>query len=198
MPTTPPGGFDLAPTELVAGDLQLVIWEDRYASAVLAALNDPEILIWNPLRRPDSPPAETDSGFAERWIAERTVWDNHATWAVCDSVSGEAIGYVSLHNLNAAQSSGEVGYWVLPEARGRGVASAAVRAAAGYGFGALGLHRIELFHAVDNPDSCRVAERAGFGYEGTSRQAYRYGDGTFHDDHQHARLASDPDPLATG
>jgi RimJ/RimL family protein N-acetyltransferase len=197
--TTPsPEGFDLEPTELVAGDLQLMVWAPRNAPAVIAALNDPDILIWNPLRLPDSPAGESDDEFASRWIAQRATWDNHATWAVCDAVSGDAIGYVSLHQLNPNQLSGEVGYWVLESARGQGVASAAVRTVARYGFDALGLHRIELLHAVDNPASCRVATSAGFRPEGVARQAYRYGDGTFHDDHMHARLATDPDPPALG
>jgi RimJ/RimL family protein N-acetyltransferase len=39
-----------------------------------------------------------------------------------------------------------------------------------------------------------VAEKAGFLWEGTLRQAYVYGDGMRYDDHLHARLASDPAP----
>ena len=41
--------------------------------------------------------------------------------------------------------------------------------------------------------SCRVAEIAGFGLEGRLRQSYRYPDGVYHDEHLHARLASDRD-----
>ena len=70
-----------------------------------------------------------------------------------------------------------------------------MRAATRFAFEALGLNRVELFHAVDNPSSCGVATGAGFALEGVARQAYRYGDGVLHDDHMHARLANDPPPL---
>lgn len=191
----PTSALPLEPTEIAAGDLQLRVWELSYLPAVLKALSDPEISTWNPLRKPTHSHLG-DEALAANWIAQRSNWEDgeHATWAVCDAVSGEVCGYVSLHNINPNQLSGEVGYWVLPDARNRGVGRRAVAAACGYGFGALCLHRIELYHAVDNPASCKVAEGAGFLFEGIGRQAYRYGDGIFHDDHSHARLASDPDP----
>ena len=44
-----------------------------------------------------------------------------------------------------------------------------------------GLDRLELWHAVENVASCRVAEAAGFAYELTARRSYRYGDGLRHD-----------------
>ena len=60
----------------------------------------------------------------------------------------------------------------------------------------LGLHRLELDHAVGHEVSCRIAERCGFGYEGTLRgavfQEARHD--AFRDAHLHARLATDPDP----
>ena len=71
------------------------------------------------------------------------------------------------------------------------MAAAAVRTAARFAFEVLGLQRVELFHAVDNPASCRVATKAGFALEGTHRSSFRYGDGRLHDEHSHARLAAD-------
>lgn len=76
--------------------------------------------------------------------------------------------------------------------RHRGMASTSLRLATAFAFERLGLHRLELFHAVENVGSCRVATKIGFLLEGTARQSYRYGDGRFHDEHLHARLATDP------
>ena len=56
----------------------------------------------------------------------------------------------------------------------------------------LGLPRIGLVHAVENPASCRVAESAGFALEGTARQEFEHADGRRYDYHHHARLAADP------
>ena len=96
------------------------------------------------------------------------------------------------HKIDWDQGDAEVGYWVAPWARGVGLAGRAVTAAAAYAFGELSLHRLYLFHAVDNPGSCRVADAAGFPLEGVLRQSYRYRNGEYHDEHLHARLATDP------
>jgi RimJ/RimL family protein N-acetyltransferase len=52
--------------------------------------------------------------------------------------------------------------------RGRGIASAAVRAVTGWAFdhfGADRLPRIMLVHDVDNRASCRVAVKSGYPFE---------------------------------
>jgi RimJ/RimL family protein N-acetyltransferase len=47
---------------------------------------------------------------------------------------------------------------------------------------------------VGNAASGRVAEKAGFTYEGRLRRLYRYGDGVEHDELLWARLSDDPPP----
>lgn len=59
--------------------------------------------------------------------------------------------------------------------------------------GGLGLQRLRLTHSVENPASCRVAERAGFALEGTMRSALLHEDG-WHDEHLHARVRGDAWP----
>ena len=79
----------------------------------------------------------------------------------------------------------------MPRSRGREVATTAVDLVARWAFDIGGLHRVQLYHAVDNPASCRVATKAGFALEGRPRASYRYGDGQLHDEHLHGRLATD-------
>ena len=156
---------------------------------------------WRLAKRPLSAAGEisaiyagaTTLAAARQWCARRADWTDggHASWLVKDT-AGTLVGQVSLFHLDADQLSCEAGYWVVPGARRRGVATAALQAAARFGFGALGLHRVELFHAVQNVGSCRTALTAGFRLEGTHRASYRYGDGRHHDEHSHARLATDP------
>jgi RimJ/RimL family protein N-acetyltransferase len=62
-----------------------------------------------------------------------------------------------------------VGYWLRPEARGRGAATIAVRLAAGWAFATLGIQRISLTTAPENLASQQVAARAGFRAEGLLR-----------------------------
>ncbi|WP_297548795.1 GNAT family protein [Amycolatopsis sp.] len=53
-----------------------------------------------------------------------------------------------------------------------------------------GLHRLDIQHSVANSASCRVAEKAGFTYEGTLRSSALHTDG-WHDMHLHARVQGD-------
>jgi RimJ/RimL family protein N-acetyltransferase len=81
----------------------------------------------------------------------------------------QVLGCASLYSLNREQAIAVVGYWLVQQARGRGVASSAVRLLATWGFTTLGLARIELTRGPDNKASQRVAARCGFVYEGNMR-----------------------------
>jgi hypothetical protein len=94
----------------------------------------------------------------------------------------------------ATRDDAEIGYWTAPAARGRGVAAVAVDAGCRWAFAALPVDRIELCHAVENTASGRVAQKAGFTYEGHLRRSYRYGDGLEHDELLWSRLSDDPAP----
>ncbi|GGK05775.1 hypothetical protein GCM10010123_39660 [Pilimelia anulata] len=80
------------------------------------------------------------------------------------------------------------GYAVAPHARGRGLATAMLRAASDWGFAALRLDRIEWHAYVGNEASRRAALRAGFVEEGVSRFLDR---GARRDCWRAARLATD-------
>jgi len=64
---------------------------------------------------------------------------------------------------------GEVAYVVAPTARGRGLATAAVRMVSRWALGDLGLARLQISVHPDNTPSLRVAERAGYVREGMVR-----------------------------
>jgi RimJ/RimL family protein N-acetyltransferase len=163
--------------------------------AVVAAVADPDIAQWNnPARRGDATVRER----AERWVAGRTAWTrDHCSWVVRDA-DGRLLGQVSIHSIDTVPGSGEMGYWLTPDARGRGIGAAAVDTASRFAFDLLGLSRLELFHAVVNEASCRLALRCGYLLEGTARESFVYGDGRRYDEHLHGRLARDavePVPL---
>lgn len=134
----------------------------------------------------------SDEAGAREWYERRNDWSDglHASWAVTDDTD-RLLGSVSVHEIVREHASAQVGYWVSPWARCRGVATAAVRLAVSHAFSELGLFRVMLYHAVENPASCAVARKLGFTLEGTLRQSYRYGDGQFHDEHLHAVLADE-------
>lgn len=110
---------------------------------------------------------------AEEWVAGTRVALTAGTAAeLAIFVDGSLAGSVGLRLIGPDNGSGEIGYWVATHARGRGVGTAAARLLSDFGFGRLGLRRIELHAAVANVASRRVAEKAGFELEGV-RRAWR-------------------------
>jgi RimJ/RimL family protein N-acetyltransferase len=85
---------------------------------------------------------------------------------------GILLGGAALHHVNLEDGHGEVGYWLVPAARGRGVATRTARILAEWGF-SLGLERIEAQTNLGNEPSQRVLERAGFTREGVRRSVRR-------------------------
>ncbi len=155
---------------------------------MLLALRDPLVQRYSGYLLPDRQAALLAvQAFASAW-AEGTG----AAWAI-DEPGGTLVGSLRFGLADAELGLGTVGYWLTPQARGRGVASAALVTGSGAVFTRLGWHRIELRHAVENERSCAVARRAGYRPEGTLRGGMRYpSDGRWSDEHLHARLASDP------
>jgi RimJ/RimL family protein N-acetyltransferase len=182
------GPEPIEPVVLAAGALRLRPWRPDDADAVWTAFQDPDLRLWN-----GSGIVSRDDALA--LVGRRLNWSSgtHASWVVVadDDV---LLGSVSLHSIDRLQNDAEIGYWTAPGARGRGVATVATDAACRWGFGALPIDRIELCHAVENTASGRVAEKAGFTFEGRLRRSFRYGDGVKHDELLWARLDDDPAP----
>ena len=193
-PATPGSWRELHEVELTAGALHLRPWEDRDVEALATAVRDPAIALWSPFEDAGDPRAD-----AERFVRRAPTGDDpRAAFAVVDATTGELLGGISLIGLDRTERTAEIGYWTMPAARGRGIARRAVATTARWAFGALGVARLELIHAIENEASCRVAQATGFAVEATLRSGYRYGDGRRHDEHLHGRLSSDPEPMGGG
>jgi RimJ/RimL family protein N-acetyltransferase len=85
-----------------------------------------------------------------------------------DAGAGGVVGGGTLHHLDAERSIVEIGYWVLPHARRRRVATRIARLLAEHAFG-LGIERVAAYVNVGNVASERVLELAGFTREGVVR-----------------------------
>jgi RimJ/RimL family protein N-acetyltransferase len=110
--------------------------------------------------------ARTFIAVVDRGWEERT----RAVFAIVEAGGGAPLGVVDLHLApRGDRGAASAGYWLLPQARGRGVATKALRLVAGWAFAQLGVERLFLTTAPDNVASQRVAERAGFTREGLLR-----------------------------
>jgi RimJ/RimL family protein N-acetyltransferase len=74
----------------------------------------------------------------------------------------QMLGAVGLLRPDWAQRTIEIGYWVAPWARGRGLAVRAVKLLAPWALRTLDLTRVACDVDVDNGASRQVAQRAGF------------------------------------
>jgi len=82
-------------------------------------------------------------------------------------VDGEVVGQLNVANiLFGSVSSAVIGYWIIPEVAGRGIAPTAVALACDYLFNSVDLHRVEIDIRPENVASLRVVEKLGFRYEG--------------------------------
>jgi RimJ/RimL family protein N-acetyltransferase len=88
--------------------------------------------------------------------------------AALDARTEEVIGGGTLHHLDAERGIVEIGYFVLPHARGQGLGSHIARMLAEHAF-SLGVERVAAYVNVGNTPSERVVERAGFTREGVVR-----------------------------
>lgn len=156
-------------------------WHVKDAAVLLAAIADEDIA--RQLPRFES------LSDAEAHIVKACENDDRIAFCIVDS--DEVLGGVSA-SLNRTMRAAWVSYWLLPQGRGNGLATRATVAMVDWLFGH-DLYRIELGHRLNNPQSQRVAERAGFIREGIMREELEY-DGVRYDTALMSRLPSDPAP----
>jgi RimJ/RimL family protein N-acetyltransferase len=123
--------------------------------ALVAACQDPEIPRWTSV---PSPYTEED--------ARAFLGDSDGVSAIVDPRTEELLGTIGWRWVDG---NVQLGYWVKREARGRGVATHALRLLSRWAFAELGAARIQLLTEPENRASQRVAEKAGFRREALLR-----------------------------
>jgi RimJ/RimL family protein N-acetyltransferase len=140
-----------------------------------------------------------DEREAARWlVSQDRGWRDgdrlcFAVFEADDAGGWVLAGNVGLKNREETgrvgeRETAEIGYWTAVAARGRGIAPAAVRAVTDWVFDAFAgtsLRQIMLVHDVDNPASCRVAQKAGYPFRELSPANPPH---WFTDGHTHIRL----------
>jgi [ribosomal protein S5]-alanine N-acetyltransferase len=168
-PTLAFAGLRLATQRLV---LRPMVMSD--APALFAIHADPVVMRWW------STPPWASIDIAERRIAD----DLQAQHGNGDYIrlglarredEGTLVGQCTLFALNASSRRAEIGYSLAAAAWGQGLATEALRALIGHGFGAIELNRIEADIDPRNASSARVLERLGFVKEGRARQRWIVG-----------------------
>lgn len=116
-------------------------------------------------REPSAPGPLTRATY-DTWLG-RT--DDQTVVFVVD-LDGAAVGSASLFNMDALARHAEAGISLLPEVRGRGVGTAAIRQLVEFGFVRRNLRRIHLQAIASNAGALRSYAKAGFVEEGRLRE----------------------------
>ena len=150
-------------------------WEARDLPLLARASEDEYVALIERL------PMPFDSERAAEWLATRRETD----WAV--AVDGGAVGGAG-YALRHVPGLAEVGYWIVADRRGAGLATAAVELVVERALAA-GIERLQATVEPWNGASQRVLEKAGFEREGLLRGYARHGEGPRHDVYVYGRLA---------
>jgi RimJ/RimL family protein N-acetyltransferase len=174
-------------------EVRLRAYRPEDVDEVVAGYSDPQAQRFMPLV-----PMPFTRRHGEWYIHEAVpaaVAEGGSAYAIADPETDRLLGGIGINQVQPARAQGEIGYWVAPWARGRGVATAAVRALTESAFRA-GTARLELLTHWENAASQRVALAAGYQREGVRRGALPNRDGGHDDLLAFARVADDPpDPI---
>lgn len=117
----------------------------------------------------------------EAWCRRVATAQGRIDLAITERGTGEFLGEVVLSEIDETNRNAHFRIALKgPSAFGRGYGTEAARLLLGYGFEALGLHRIELEVFAFNPRALHVYEKLGFKREGVRREVLRVG-GRYHD-----------------
>jgi RimJ/RimL family protein N-acetyltransferase len=153
--------MNLQPVVLSDGVVTLRPFRLDDAPAVAAACSDPDIPRFTHV--PENY-AESD---ARAFIAATMRPEREErSFAIVDA-DERLLGAIGFRTPNPG--TGEIGYWLAADARGRGVATRAVRLVCEWAFRDLGLVRMQLLTHRENAASQKLAERCGFRREGVLR-----------------------------
>jgi RimJ/RimL family protein N-acetyltransferase len=147
--------------QLTDGAVRLRPWRTEDVPALVQAWADDEV------RRFTRVPDPADETTAVRWVAgvgERWTGRRSLDLVVSPAGSDRVLGEVGLGPFDPDRNAAALGYWVAADARGRGVATAAVRLLAAWALdpGGLGLAALVATTDPGNPASAAVLRAAGF------------------------------------
>lgn len=163
--------FPLLAAPLTDGEVILRDYAERDIPEILIAHQDDRRL--HVLTGEDRPPSGAELGrAAEREAADRAIGER-ATLTILEPGADTCRGQIRVQPVDWDQSRAEVGIWLAPQVRGRGIGRGALRLAGAWLLGPCRLGRVELLAEPDNAPMIRAAQAGGFVREGVLREYLR-------------------------
>lgn len=147
------------------GRIGLRSWREEDLECIRLAGTDPRISRGTTVPAIFTP-AEGLAFIHRQWSRAET--GEGVSQAVVEVDNDRAIGFMWVAPRPQKHVAG-LGYWIVPPARGREVATAAVRLVVPWALEALRLQRLEAWVEPDNVPSQRILRSAGFQHEGRLR-----------------------------
>ncbi len=165
-------------------DLQLPLSDGTVGLRMSAERDIPEILIayqddpqlhlrmGNP-----RPPSGAELGRRAERAEHDRLSGRGISLTLTEGEDDTCVGQIDVHHVEWEHARAELGVWVAPDRRGRGLARRALGLAGPWLLNEAGLERVELLTHPDNEAMVKAAEWAGFRYEATLRGYYRDAEG---------------------
>jgi RimJ/RimL family protein N-acetyltransferase len=115
------------------------------------------------------PPSGAELGRRADEAALQRQAGIHATLTILEPGSDTCRGQLHVQQLDWEHERGELGIWVAPQSRNRGLASSSLRLAAGWLLRSCGLRRLQVLTDPSNEPMVHAARAAGFIEEGVLR-----------------------------
>ena len=153
---------------LTDGHVALRDYEERDIPEILIAYQDDPTLHLR--TRDERPPSGAELGRqAERERADRAT-GRRAWLTILEPGSDTCHGLVRVHTADWDQARAEMGIFLAPQVRGRGLGRAALRLAGGWLLESCALARVELLIEPGNAAMLAASGAAGFAREGILRK----------------------------
>ncbi|MFI6823990.1 GNAT family N-acetyltransferase [Micromonospora sp. NPDC050187] len=147
--------------DLTDGAVRLRPWREDDLDCIRAAAQDPRILEATTV--PEVFSVDAGRAFVRRkW--SRADSGEGVSLAIADAGTDQALGSVVLM-LRPQPGVAGLGYWLIPSALGRGIATRAARLVSSWALDVAGILRVEAWVEPDNEASRRVLTGAAFEQE---------------------------------
>lgn len=153
------------PTE--RADVSLEPWAPEHREMLVREANDERVAYY----MSDLFPHPYTLEDADWWIGRCADEDPPLNFTIV--VDGRVAGGVgAVPRTDILTGTAELGWWIGSRWWGQGITAVAIRGVTRHFFEDLGIHRVEAEVMAPNRASARVAEKAGFEFEGVAKEAY--------------------------
>ncbi len=140
--------------------LQQIVAEDQ--QFIFEGLSHPDVIRFYGVHYESFETTKAQMEWYDKMLAEGTG----IFWKIVDKATSEKCGVISVYYYKPEHNKAEVGFWLLPQYWGKGIALEALQTAINFWKEQKYLHRLESFVEEGNSASSKLLEKAGFQFEG--------------------------------